>query len=523
MGLLTKIKEAVGGESRKDRKRREAYEKSKRDRDERNKKHRDNKRRKEAEEIARKTEQRRLKALGLGGLSRRIDRTPRDHNPTTYGANFKPDQKVLAQREAERKRKEAERERKRAEARANSNFPSSAGWEKNDTQRANANPMKGTHTKWKDSQKPMTKAAEEYLRQRSMEMGDTEFVGGLIDALTSNRYFPGQGGNKGMDALAGEATGLGPDIVGGKDYDAIRMMTNNRWPHSQATRYADVDPDWRGSISADDLLYGGSGGDYLGPTSNRDPAFGLIKLGLYGSGLGDTGNNVTDSIIDNWVGGIKTQPGMLDDERMYGVYKPRDNTVTIDPEVRSVDHVTNHELMHRGLSALGREYRAYGQEPRGVWDWLPGGFNTGQYLATNPDTGRGVTMHQYLVDRAIGESDNKSSGSKGHSLEHNMINAASRNRAARSAFLGVNPADFGSITRQNNQRRNSMGGLNKLGMLGHAIVDANQAQKREYIDDRRKRFDNASIYGGKSGTKLHPLLQGFVSSHDWHKQQEEER
>ena len=117
-------------------------------------------------------------------------------------------------------------------------------------------------------------------------------------------------------------------------------------------------------------------------------------------------------------------------------------------------------------------------------------------------------MHGFLSNRGMGEEDTKSSGASGHSVEHNMINAAARGRAKRSTFLGHDPSEYGTIAQQNAQMHENSQGLKRLGMLGHAIVDAKQRNKAEFVDNIRQRLDNPSIYGGKSGTKLHPLLQG---------------
>ena len=191
-------------------------------------------------------------------------------------------------------------------------------------------------------------------------------------------------------------------------------------------------------------------------------------------------------------------PGLLNNKRKYGHYLPRTNEINIDTNVRGIDQTTTHELMHRGIGALEREYRAYGQ--------LPGG-STDTYLTTDPDTGRRITIDEFLRDRWMGEADRESSGPAGHGVEHNMINAVSRNRAKRSNFLGVrDPREFGDIGKQNRQRRDSAEGLGRLGTIANAIVDQNQKDKYNWVKDTRERMDSPRVFGGKSGTKVHPLL-----------------
>ena len=463
--------------------------------------------------------------------------------------------------------------KKNGKSKKKSNLKSSAGWEKNDTSRAAANPMKGTHAAWDRKDKHFkkvrnSKAYLDHMQNVSQQFGDTEFVGGLIDSLTSNRYFPGEGGNKGMGALAGNDRGLGPDSIDGMDRKEYLKLKKNGWPLAKAKEYATVDDDYRGFINRQDLTNNISGGTYQGPTDYRDPAFGLVRLGLYGGGLGDTNREVTDAIVNNftgrgaeeqnvedtllgarlgyqdsidyvneylpdelkegfewypggllqerddWVGGIKTKPGMLHSEDRYGVYMPYDNDVTIDPNVRGIDDTTSHELIHRGIGALERDYRAYGQNPKN-WEWLEGG-NTNMFddvsrinLGTDPDTGKKVSMDEFLKNRNIGQGDSKSTGDQGHSFEHNMINAVARNRAQRSAFLGFGNSakDFGNVFKQNKQRAENVEGLNKLGLLGHAIVDAQQKQKYDYVKDTRDRLDTPRVFGGKSGTAVHPIMK----------------
>ena len=405
----------------------------------------------------------------------------------------------------------------------------------------------------------LSKDAEKYLGQRSKEFGDIEFVGGLVDSLTSNRYYPGEGGNAGMDALAGSNTGLGPDRIGGVDDRVYRNMVNkqgwgsNHLDKLSAKELATIDPDYRKSTTAADLNDSRSGGKYQGATGYNDPQFGLVKLGLFGNGFGDVGGEMTEDIIDNfvsrgakrenvegwlygarmgdqesiewvkkylppnlqedfknrypggllqekydWVGGITSMPGLLNNKRKYGHYLPRTNEINIDTNVRGIDQTTTHELMHRGIGALEREYRAYGQLP---------GANTNTYLTTDPDTGRKITIDEFLRDRWMGEADRESSGPAGHGVEHNMINAVSRNRAKRSNFLGVrDPREFGDIGKQNRQRRDSAEGLGRLGTIANAIVDQNQKDKYNWVKDTRERMDTPRVYGGKSGTKVHPLL-----------------
>ena len=441
------------------------------------------------------------------------------------------------------------------------------GWEKNDARRAAANPMKGTHAAWerkKDKQDEVkkSKAYLDYMNHVSNQFGDTEFVGGLIDSLTSNRYYPGEGGNKGMDPVAGSDRGWGPKNIDGLDSQMYSNMKGNGWDFRDALDYSMVDPNYRGFISAEDINNASSGGEYLGPTSNSDDAWGLVKLGLYGNGRGDfadvTGDirrnyvgrgadpenmenqlawsrgGYKDSIdwikdylpegsdMENafgwypggllqeshdWVGGISTKPGMLKEDNMYGVHYPYYNEIEIDPNVRGIDQTTNHELMHRGLTALESEYRYRGQDPNAFNS--VGSKRTNRInLGKDPDTGSRVSMHDFLINRELGQDDEVSSGDKGHSFEHNMINAAGRNRAQRGHFLSFDdPSSFGSIKKQNKQREDNAEGLNKLGLLGHAIVDSNQRKKSKWLDETRNRNDSPRIFGGKSGTAVHPLMK----------------
>ena len=130
---------------------------------------------------------------------------------------------------------------------------------------------------------PKNEDTKAYLRKSSEEFGDVEFVGDLVDDLTSNRYFPGQGGRKGMDPIAGGY--FGPFSSHGPSKDLYDKWSSYGADHDFATMLSNHEPSYDNFISVQDLNDMKSGGNYVGPVDYNDPKFGLVKMGLYGGGM----------------------------------------------------------------------------------------------------------------------------------------------------------------------------------------------------------------------------------------------
>ncbi len=397
---------------------------------------------------------------------------------------------------------------------------------------------------------------KDYLRAKSEEFGDIEFVGDLVDDLTSNRYFPGQGGREGMDPIAGGH--FGPYSSHGQSKDLYDKWSSLGADHDFATMLSNHEPTYDNFITIQDLNDRKSGGNYVGPVDYNDPKFGLVRMGLYGNGwrmepedenklidrlkaggisredaesylsllrsghegvynafTKDLGSENQD-IIDrgygglrqersDWVGNINMDPGQLERDRSFGYYTPVNDEIYVDPNSKLNANTMSHELMHRGISALDREYRRSGSDPNYFSSILgedyPEGFNPSVdkvLLGINPDNSDPVTIGSFLGDRSVG-------GDKGANYEHNMIDSLSRGRYGRSNYLGYLPTR--SVVAENAVRSTAAQGAEKLGLLANAIVDQNQQYRHDSINRFRDKFpDNRYIFGGKSGTKKSPLL-----------------
>tara|TARA_Y100000588_G_scaffold268823_1_gene284090 strand:+ start:2201 stop:3451 length:1251 start_codon:yes stop_codon:yes gene_type:complete len=408
--------------------------------------------------------------------------------------------------------------------------------------------------------------ARKYLARRSREFGDVEFVGDQIDALTSNRYYPGEGGRAGMKALAGHPTGLGPDNPQGFSMDDYNNFIKAGYPEWAASASAKMQPVYRTYAHPADYMNLSSGGDYEGATDYNDPKFGLVRLGLYG-----TGNSITDDDQDelvknlvefgipeenvsnalraakhgnrdavaalrkyatnnkakriaeksagamvseygNWIGNVNMVPGLVGEGKL-GYYNPNEtDAIYVDSELADNRGTTNHELMHRGIESLQRQYALSGNDPNYFKDKLgsdyPFHVNTSnKTLAINPDDGKRVSIDDFLKDRKIGRGRQGVVG-EGHGIEHNLINSVSRNRSKRSSNLGHMPQK--SIGAENSRRIGMVMGVEKLGLLANALIDQRQRDKRNYVDYLRSEYDSPRIFGGLTGTKLHPVLQGML-------------
>lgn len=404
---------------------------------------------------------------------------------------------------------------------------------------------------------PKNQDTKDYLRGKSEEFGDVEFVGDLVDDLTSNRYFPGQGGRKGMNPIAGGL--FGPYSSHGQSKDLYDKWSSLGADHNYATLLSNHEPTYDNFISVADLNDKKSGGNYVGPVDYNDPKFGLVKMGLYGGGMsmvpseenalrddfisrgadpedvekalsalriGNTGaykwfsenassNEQLETIDDglgalrqergDWVGNIKMDPGQIERKNSFGYYSPASDEIYVDPNSKLNANTMSHELMHRGLSALEREYKVYGSDPNHFSGYLgedyPEGFNPSVdkvLLGINPDNSNPVTIGSLLKDRGIG-------GDKGATYEHNMIDSLARGRYGRSAYLGHKPTR--SVVAENAVRSTAAKGAEKLGLLANAIMDQNQKHRHDNINRLRDKFpDNAVAFGGKSGTMKDPLL-----------------
>ena len=404
---------------------------------------------------------------------------------------------------------------------------------------------------------PKNEDTKAYLRKASEGFGDVEFVGDLVNELSSNRYFPGQGGNEGMAPIAGGE--YGPYSPFGQDkelYDAYRSQGASP---KFANDLAMIEPAYNNYVTVEDITNPRSGGNYVGPVDYNDPKFGLVRMGLYGNGMsmtpeeegrltkdliesgaspekvetylahlrngnqnmynamakqfptGESGDLVEDGFgsmrqeSGTWVGNINLDPGQIEREGSFGKYQPKDDEIYVDPNSRTNARTTSHELMHRGLESLEREYQVYGSNPRYFSNYLgddyPAELRTDlgrQFLGINPDNGKGLSMADFLNDRKIG-------GDQGHTFEHNMINSLARGRAVRSNYLGNKSKN--SVVAENASRQTTADAAEKLGLLANALIDKNQQHRHDGINRLRDKFpNNGRAFGGKSGTIKNPLL-----------------
>ena len=411
---------------------------------------------------------------------------------------------------------------------------------------------------------PKNQETKDYLRKASEGFGDVEFIGDLVNDLSSNRYFPGQGGNAGMAPIAGGK--YGPYNSFGQDKQLYDQYRSYGASPEFANDLAMIEPAYNNYVTTEDIANPKSGGKYVGPVDYNDPKFGLVKLGLYGNGMGMTpedeqklakdfikagaapekvenylahlrnGNQdmynamtkqfptgeinglVEDGFgsirqeSDTWVGNINLDPGQLERENSFGKYQKKDDEIYVDPNSKTSARTTSHELMHRGIEALEREYEVYGSDPRyfsnQLGDNYPAELRTDlgrQFLGINPDTGKGLSIADFLNNRKIGSG-------KGHTFEHNMINSLARGRAVRSNYLGYDPSidkkgNPQRIIAENASRGTTAEAAKKLGLLANAIVDKNQQFRHDSINRVRDKFpDNPYAFGGKSGTMKSPLL-----------------
>jgi len=430
---------------------------------------------------------------------------------------------------------------------------SSAGWEKNDDSRTNANPRQGNSDRdaWSRAryqEKMDSPEVRDYLLYQSQKMGDTEFVGDLVDHLTSNRYYS----NDYSEALAGAPQDLGPAGQEG--------WTGHH--NSLADKYGGL------VYGADTWGNPNAGGKYAGAKDFNDDKFGLVKLGLYGTqgpsssqdgyaaggiynaldnlkipagdiyqamedvrtgqvsqenldwlegqmgeyydgalpgsstneAWNDTGLNGMPGVFwsdrPGWAGNFVYDTEKTDEEGIFGMYTPFSDTITLDPEDKNIRETTVHELGHRGMKGLER-----------METWRPGlvgsaleaiyGEGSGDMpIYEDPTTGERFTYDQFLENR-------NPRGSYGQTPEHNLIDSTSRNRNNRSMF-----ESFGSGDSPKKGNEGSMEiSQNAYGVLGAAanvLLDEIQAGKKKEVDTMRQVSDE--WYGGKSGTAVSPLI-----------------
>lgn len=421
-------------------------------------------------------------------------------------------------------------EDKRTGGGENAVLPSSAGWEKNDPSRRKVRFEP-------EAEKPLSIEAENYLRQQSESFGNTEFVGDLVDHLTSNRYYT----TPTTDVpISGAPTDLGP--------------TNVKWDNT----FGSIDPAYGTLVTREAWNDDDIGGQYRGPTGWDDPALGLVKLGLYGggnntekweddmlaSGLADSsGGEVSDEAIreamqrarlgdedainalsglnsiDNnpvssffldylpgsmkaespdWVGNFAPTPGLLSggEDSVFGDYSAWTDEIRYDPNDRNSRETIVHELAHRGIDGLRRgDVKDLTQYVPGNWGLMSGQTLDDFKFYEDPMTGEGYNFSS-LLGRRVGDD-------YGQSVEHNLIDSVSRNRNNRLLFESYGEPTINEFPRS---RENAQDAYTNLGTLATNMVNAAQKDKYDYVREERAKEDS-ELYGGKSGTDLHPLLQ----------------
>ena len=403
--------------------------------------------------------------------------------------------------------------------------------------------------------KSMTKAAEEYLRQRSQEMGDTEFVGDLFDHYSSDRFYGETASGNGWP-YAGAPADMGP-------------------LNPEGTR---VDPYYAGYLTKPVTQDRDLSAKSYAPSGYSDPRSGLVKLGLYGGswddpimfpggleGLEDVAGNYYDipegergglqsglfqakdgdadrarlvnqalqgtygeEITERygfvpghmgmyserpgeWVGGITTEDGLLSngDDSKFGYYSLRDDGIRIDPRNdANVRETLAHELSHRGLAALSNLNEMGDPRIAEIEQELGMDFDD---KVVNKDAsstswitppGKKLSLSDLMT-----YSGRHEGGDSGAYVEHNLIDAASRNRNNRYLYeghefdgdtvVGVNPGGYEDYGRA----------YGMLGQIANEIVNKQQKKNYEWVKNMRNQYDSPRVYGGKSGTALHPLLE----------------
>ena len=438
---------------------------------------------------------------------------------------------------------------------ANGGLVSSAGWEKNDDSRTNANPRQGNsdrdaRSRARYQEKMDSPGVRDYLLYQSQKMGDTEFVGDLVDHLTSNRYYS----NDYSEALAGARDDLGPLEGSLKTEDGITRFVGDRL----ATMYD--------TLPTRDTLYNVTpGGKYGGATGYNDDKFGLVKLGLYGTqgpssyqdinsanamwnamskynlsteekaevmdGIrtGDTARDDLDWLeeemgegyagslpgssqnqawddrgMDNpppgvfwadrpgWVGGFNYDAKTAKEEDIFGKYNPGSDLITVSPDDKNVRETLVHELGHRGMSGLSRL-------PAGlVGSALEEEFGRGAGGETafiDPTTGKHMTTSEFL------DYGNRWPGGEGQSPEHNVIDASSRNRNNRYMFESFGTGENSSDPEGRKYAQSTYGVLGRVAT--NLLNKLQEGKAREVV---KMRNEGPEWYGGKSGTAVSPLI-----------------
>ena len=427
---------------------------------------------------------------------------------------------------------------------------SSSGWAKNDAGRANANPRSGSHSQWqfgKDRYDEQMNSPEtqNYLQQRSQEMGNTEFVGDLADHLTSNRYYS----NDYSEALAGAPTDLGP--AGEEGFTGY---------------YNSMDPMYGGLVSSETWNNNNAGGKYAGATGYDDTKFGLVKLGLFGTqgpssyqdveaagriygalnnkgmemedirnvfydlregkisqenldllegemgesfagslpgstvnqGWDDRGMNnppagVFFSERPGWVGGFDYDSEETGEQDIFGKYSPFLDNITVSPDDKNVRETLVHELGHRGMSGLSR---LDPQLINGAMNYNFGDGASDRTIWEDPTTGESFTANQFLANR--GSTGN----SYGQSPEHNLIDATSRNRNNRNMYESFGTGDEPGDTSTGIDHAQNAYGI--LGRIANSVSNYLQAGKKNEVDTMRT--VGPEWYGGVTGSATSTLI-----------------
>jgi hypothetical protein len=445
---------------------------------------------------------------------------------------------------------------------------SSAGWADDGPIKGLAYSPNGPYTPIYDAWQKKEDAYQEkmdsedtknYLFNQSVKMGDHEFVGDLVDHLTSNRYYS----NEHSEALAGAPEDLGPAAGGAWDNPKRGEDPRDKF----ATMYG-------GLVSPDTWLDKDLGGKYGGATGYNDPKFGLVKLGLYGTQgpstsqdayaagkiwdvlreLGWDGNETSKVLEDlregslepgfldalehkmgegyagslpgstqsqewddremedappgvffsdrpGWTGNFKYDTKTTEREDIFGKYSPFSDTITVSPDDKNVRETLVHELGHRGMSGLSR------LPPGLVSSALEEEYGQGAGGETafiDPTTGNHMTTSEFLdydsrwPDKGAGEVQ---TDAYGQSPEHNLIDASSRNRNNRYMFESFGTDDHSPDAEG---RKDAQGTYGILGRVANNVLDRLQAGKAREVETMRT--VGPQWYGGVTGTESSPLI-----------------
>jgi len=401
----------------------------------------------------------------------------------------------------------------------------------------------------------LSKEAENYLGQKSQEFGDIEFVGDLFDHYSSDRFYGETSSEKGwpyagapadMGPLNPEGTRVDPyyagyltkpvtqdrglsaksyapsgysdprsglvklGLFGGSWDDPIRFPGGVGSLADVVGEYYDIGPEDRDNLNS--AIFRAKDGD-----ANRANLVNQALEGTYGADFAERYGFVPGHIgmyserPGEWVGGITSEDGLLAnrDDSKFGYYAPRDDGIRIDPRNdANVRETLAHELSHRGLAALSNLNEMGDPRIAEIEQELGMDFDD---KVVNKDAsstswitppGKKLSLSDLMTWQGRHEGDDA-----GAHVEHNLIDAVSRNRNSRYLYeghefdgdtiVGVNPGGYEDYGRA----------YGMLGQIANEVVNKQQKKNHEWVKNMRNQYDSPRVYGGKSGTKVHPLLE----------------